>query len=556
MVYDIETEIETVSITATAADVRAKVSGIGMKHLNYGLNKYDIVVTAESGNTKTYVLNITRKDTRSNDATLSSLKVTGSTFTFEPETLIYNIEVNSSEVSIIATATNKKAKITGAGIKTLGYGLNKYDIVVTAENGETKTYVLNITRNGEKSNKVYLSKLEIEGLPFTFTPETLTYNLETSLDKINIIATAADSNAVVTGTGSKKLSSYGTNVFKIVVTIDNKYTNVYTLNINRIDDRPGAVYLSKLEVDGIPFNFAPNILNYNLRTNLNEINITATASTDGATITGSGLKELSSGQNLFEIKVSKGDSSRTYKLYILKSGNGVSGETTPEPSDESEEGPQLSDLYVAGSTIEFDPDKHEYSVDTYLETANVVAKSDDNDVTVNCENGSKLNIGNNTCEVEVKDKDGVTAKYKININRKVNNNNNKDNSGKVETNNAEVKNIVIKDHEFSFNKDIYSYDLKTDYKRLDITVIPKEMSTAVIIKGNHDLIDGSKITITSIALDGAFNTYVINIVNEKVEEEIVQPKVKTLDLMQIIVLGIELLIILILLIKLLFGRNK
>ena len=70
------------------------------------------------------------------------------------------------------------------------------------------------------------------------------------------------------------------------------------------------------------------------------------------------------------------------------------------------------------------------------------------------------------------------------------------------------------------------------------------------------MIDGSKITITSIALDGAFNTYVINIVNEKVEEEIVQPKVKTLDLMQIIVLGIELLIILILLIKLLFGRNK
>ena len=98
--------------------------------------------------------------------------------------------------------------------------------------------------------------------------------------------------------------------------------------------------------------------------------------------------------------------------------------------------------------------------------------------------------------------------------------------------------------------------MKTDYKRLDITVIPKEISTAVIIKGNHDLIDGSKITITSIALDGAFNTYVINIVNEKVEEEIVQPKVKTLDLMQIIVLGIELLIILILLIKLLFGRNK
>ena len=55
-------EIEKVNIAAVRADNTASVNGAGEKELAEGNNKFEIVVTAQKGNTKTYVINIERKE--------------------------------------------------------------------------------------------------------------------------------------------------------------------------------------------------------------------------------------------------------------------------------------------------------------------------------------------------------------------------------------------------------------------------------------------------------------------------------------------------------------
>lgn len=79
---------------------------------------------------------------------LKGLEIEG--YTLEPEfnkdTLEYNLEVPNDveKVNIKATKEDSKARIVGDGEVSLVEGLNKINIIVTAENGSTKTYVVNI----------------------------------------------------------------------------------------------------------------------------------------------------------------------------------------------------------------------------------------------------------------------------------------------------------------------------------------------------------------------------------------------------------------------------
>ena len=59
---EVENDVESVKVIATKADYTATVSGAGEISLQEGLNTINVVVTAQKGNKKTYVVNITRKE--------------------------------------------------------------------------------------------------------------------------------------------------------------------------------------------------------------------------------------------------------------------------------------------------------------------------------------------------------------------------------------------------------------------------------------------------------------------------------------------------------------
>lgn len=79
---------------------------------------------------------------------LSSLTVEGYPIDFSKDKLNYNLEVENDieSVDIKATKEDSTASIRGTGQINLSEGVNNVNIIVTAQNGSTKTYNIIITR--------------------------------------------------------------------------------------------------------------------------------------------------------------------------------------------------------------------------------------------------------------------------------------------------------------------------------------------------------------------------------------------------------------------------
>ena len=109
------------------------------------MNTYiNIVVTAENGNTNIYSIVVTKELSSNNN--LKNLIVRGYELDkeFNSEELEYNVNVpyETESVVIDAILESKTSTVTGDKEINLKEGLNKVNIVVTAENGNTKTYLI------------------------------------------------------------------------------------------------------------------------------------------------------------------------------------------------------------------------------------------------------------------------------------------------------------------------------------------------------------------------------------------------------------------------------
>lgn len=87
----------------------------------------------------------TKKDL-SSDNTLSSLSIDGVNLepAFNKNTTSYNVnlEAGVTKINVKATPNDKSAKVTGIGEIEVSEGNNNIEVVVTAENGSTKTYTI------------------------------------------------------------------------------------------------------------------------------------------------------------------------------------------------------------------------------------------------------------------------------------------------------------------------------------------------------------------------------------------------------------------------------
>ena len=193
-----------------------------------------------SSNNKT-----TNTSKKSSNANLSNLGITPNDFKgFKAQTTSYNVTVPTDveSVTIYANAQDSKAKITGVGKQNLQTGENKFDVVVTAEDGTTKTYTLNITRDTSSQNTENvpakytgdgLSSLNIENLELDPKFDTQKYEYTVKYfgekEKLDINATATDPYYIVEITGNEKLIE-GENIINILVS-DPDGNNVATYQI-------------------------------------------------------------------------------------------------------------------------------------------------------------------------------------------------------------------------------------------------------------------------------------------------------------------------------------
>lgn len=136
------------SVTYTFVAKAAGTATITVKPIDaadYDGNVFSAVksVTITVGN-KTTSSSI-KKDL-SSDNTLSSLSIDGVNLepAFNKNTTSYNVnlEAGVTKINVKATPNDKSAKVTGIGEIEVSEGNNNIEVVVTAENGSTKTYTI------------------------------------------------------------------------------------------------------------------------------------------------------------------------------------------------------------------------------------------------------------------------------------------------------------------------------------------------------------------------------------------------------------------------------
>lgn len=267
------------NITASATDKTSKITGIGRINLDYGETTHNVVVTAENGSTKTYTIKITRPDNRSSDNNLKELSVNQGTLRFKENTTSYNVNVDTdiTSIEIKGNPKDSKSKITGTGVKNLKLGNNRFNITVTAENGSTKTYTINVNRKDNRSDNNNLKSLTLSNGKIDFRSDKTDYELvvDYEIDKISFTAEAEDEKSQISGLEDKNLE-VGNNYVIIRVTAENGSKKDYNLtiirNIEVIETTRNKA--KNIIIKSHHLDFDPNKTEYTLETRLHELEIT------------------------------------------------------------------------------------------------------------------------------------------------------------------------------------------------------------------------------------------------------------------------------------------
>ena len=162
---------------------------------------------------------------KSSDSSLKSLTVSSGSIDFIPSTLEYNLEVSSSvsTIQIQAVPNDTKATVKLPDKLSLETGLNTFEIIVTAEDGSTTTYKINVNKlENVISENALLSSLSISGKRINFSSDVFEYkigNITTS--KLDINATAIDGNAKIKIFGNNNIGKDGVIIIRVTAEAGN-----------------------------------------------------------------------------------------------------------------------------------------------------------------------------------------------------------------------------------------------------------------------------------------------------------------------------------------------
>lgn len=292
-----------------------------------------------------------------------------------------------------------------------------------------------------KSNINTLSSLSISGANINFSENNTSYSATVSSETIVISATAKDSRASVSGTGTKTLN-YGNNTFNITVTSEDGNKKVYTISVNRpapapSDNTPskpeektenkspnnsnstgGNTTISKssntllksLVVDGTSISFSQSVFNYetNVEYDTDKIIIEAVAADSKSKVTIPTNLDLNVGRNEFLVTVTAEDgSTKVYTIIVNRKEEGITISNNNN----------LASLEIVDHNINFNKDTYDYEITTNLDSLEIKALAENEKAKIeivgnkNLENGSKI-------IVRVTAEDGSTKEYNINIIKK------------------------------------------------------------------------------------------------------------------------------------------
>ena len=247
---EVNANISSVLISATPEDNSASVSGTGTHNLNYGNNYINVTVTSAANTKKTYTINVNRFDNRNNDNNLKSLSIKDCQLTpeFSTNQTNYKVEVpyEIESLNINATPNNSKSSISIIGATGLvSEQTRNIEIIVTAENGSQKKYIIEATRKKDP-NKI-LSKVNnlteltpsIGILSPVFDKNILDYIIYLPYEITDIDFTTKledETYSKLETTGNHQLEAGKNNIFKFKITAEDESIKTYTVNVKRASD--------------------------------------------------------------------------------------------------------------------------------------------------------------------------------------------------------------------------------------------------------------------------------------------------------------------------------
>lgn len=195
-----------------------------------------------TGYIKTSLLT-TEEPSKASDKALKTLEITpeGLDPEFDPETTSYTLNVGADveKLEIKAAPNDEKATVEITGNESLVVGDNAVKITVTAQDGTTRIYTINV-KKGEATT-LGLSSLKINGYTLSpkFSSNVYEYKinvLDPNITKLDVSAIANFENAKVEVTGNTNLVK-GENTITITVTSeDGKEKVIYQILVNKDSD--------------------------------------------------------------------------------------------------------------------------------------------------------------------------------------------------------------------------------------------------------------------------------------------------------------------------------
>lgn len=379
---DAEAGDTSVDFTAVPNDPNAHIKSGATCNLTSNTTNCKIVVEAEDGSEKTYTVTVKKlssgntpqnpddptnpdnpddpsdpsdptnpdnpdeptdpSEQKSSDATLKSLDVSGFTLkpTFNKNVTSYEITVNNNITSLDVTAipTDPNASVKIQGNSNWKVGVNPIVITVTAEDGTTKTYIVNVTRKalgGESNNASapkdsdnYLSDIEVTNgkLSPDFSREVTEYNITVpySVTKLDLEPIKSSDKATVQVSGNSNFQVGKINVVTIKVTAEDGSVRVYNINVTRsskeADNKLDNIVINDGEIDP---DFDPDINRYVVEVgpNVKDLNINAIPHNPNSKVEVIGGEDLKEGNNKVRVIVTDENGlSQVYYLNVYKKG--------------------------------------------------------------------------------------------------------------------------------------------------------------------------------------------------------------------------------------------
>lgn len=188
----------------------------------------------------TSLLTTTKPEEKSTVKILKSLTVEPGTLSpeFNPETTKYSITIGEdiTKLNINAVVEDEKSKLDISGNDDLKLGENIIKLVVTAEDGTARTYVITVTK--EQQEQLRLNSLLIKGINLnpSFSSDIYEYvaDVDNNITKLDIEALGNVENATIEILGNEDLQEGENTVTIMLKSEDGKQNVTYQIIVKKV----------------------------------------------------------------------------------------------------------------------------------------------------------------------------------------------------------------------------------------------------------------------------------------------------------------------------------